>query len=186
MRLITIFLFILTSNVMGQVMVGGEVQGELYATEKVSGNVEVGHIWGRTTIMPVKSAWVNIYGDNISVGAKTDNPVLDGSVRNGYCMPHMSGKLSSDFPQQIQTITKKEILSYSDDIEYYRTSVGIITMKDNKPTSLVFTCTDYAMFDVKKHLAKLSRGITSERREAEELAGFDDLGFRSETFKARF
>ena len=177
----------MANSVSAQVTVNGKVPGELWRTAKVDGVVEVFHIWGRTATMPVKEAWVNIEGDRISVGAKCDDPVLDGKPRDGYQMADMTGKVSKEFPTQIQTITKTEMTGIGDDEEFRTTKTAMVVMKDGKPESLVFTCVDYATFDIPAFIAKVNAsGSELAKRSAEGLDEFDKLGFRVRTFRAVF
>jgi hypothetical protein len=180
-------LFLMASSVSGQVTVNGKVPGELWRTDKAKGEVEVFHVWGRTATMPVKEAWVNIDGDTISIGAKCDKPVLDGKPREGYHMAYMSGKLSKDFPTEIQTITQTEIWQLGNNQEFRTTKTATIVMDDGKPKSLVFTCIDFAMFDVKAFIKQMNdSGNILDKRSVEDLKGYDDMGFRVRKFQAVF
>ena len=174
-------------DISGQVTVNGKVPGELWRTTNVSGEVEVMHIAGRTAVMPVKDAWVNIDGDRISIGARCDNPILDGQTRKNYWMPSMRGTLSKEFPQAIQTIVDTAITGYGDNEEFRTIKTAMIVMESGKPKSLVFTVTEYADFDLPKFLKMLKgRDTAMAKREIEQLQGFDALGFRQRTFRAVF
>lgn len=187
-RMIFLVCALLCSHAMGQVQVNGKVPGELWRTSIVSGDVEVFHPWGRTVVMPVKDAWVNVDRGRIIIGARCDDPVLDGKPRTGYMMADMSGPLQTEFPDEvIQTITNTEITGVGNNEEFRTTKTAMIAMKDGKPVSLVFTSLEYAAFDVPAFIAKLrSHGGEMASREIESLQGFDDLGFRQRTFRAVF
>jgi len=185
--IVTTLMLALSNVAIGQVTVNGKVRGELWRTDKVSGVVEVFHIWGRTATMPVKEAWVNIEGDRISIGAKCNDPVLDGKPRDGYHMADMTGKVSKEFPTQIQTIVKTEMTGIGDDEEFRTTKTAMVVMKDGKPESLVFTCVDYATFDVPKFIEKMKAdGSETAKMSIDGLEEFDEMGFRQRTFTAVF
>lgn len=176
-----------TNNVHAQLRINGKVPGDLWRTKKVDGVLEVFHIWGRKATMPVKEAWINIDVDRITVGAKCQNPVLDGEPRYGYMMANMTGTLSHDFPKEIQTISNVTITQIGEHAEIYTTNTAMIVMKDGKPKSLIFTCLDYADFDIPEFVARLSAsGDEIEKRSLEGLEDFDELGFRVRTFRAVF
>jgi hypothetical protein len=177
----------ISGSASAQVTVNGKVPGDLWRTSQVDGVVEVFHIWGRTVTMPVKEAWVNIEGDRISVGAKCDQPVLDGKRRDGYHMADMTGEVSKEFPTQIQTITKTEMTGIGDDEEFRTTKTAMVVMKDGKPESLVFTCVDYSTFDIAAFIERMNaNGSELAKRSTEGLDEFDRLGFRVRTFRAVF
>lgn len=188
MRLVgLVLMFLVPCVAFGQVTVNGEVPGELWRTSKVSGEVELFHIWGRTVTLPVKDAWVNIDGDRISIGARCDNPVLDGKPRTGYMMADMSGTIRKEFPQQIQTIIKTEVTGFRDNENFLTTKSAMVVIKDGKPVSLVFTCVDYADFDLKAFIAAMKAdGSEMALRMIEGLDSFDEFGFRRRTFTAVF
>lgn len=170
-----------------QTRVSGVVPGKLWRTTQVSGEVEVFHIWGRIVAMPVKDAWVNIDGDDIAIGARCDDPVLDGKPRKGYYMAHMGGKLQTAYPaESIQTITDTQIMGYGDDSLVHVVKTAMISMKDGKPVSLIFTCTEYAMFDVPKFIEEVQSQGELAKRETETLQGFNARGFRQRRFEAVF
>ena len=183
--LIILFAVTMASNIVNaQVTINGKVPGELWRTNKVKGEVEVFHILGRTVTLPVKEAWVNIDGETISIGAKCDQPVLDGKPRDGYQMAYMSGKLSKDFPTEIQTITQTEIWQLGNNQEFRTTKTATIVMDNGKPKSLVFTCIDFAMFDVKAFIKQMNdSGNILDKRSVEDLKGYDDMGFRIRRFQ---
>lgn len=188
MRFLGVVLVLATaSNVSAQVTVNGKVSGELWRTDKVSGEVEVFHILGRTATMPIKEAWVNIDGDRISIGARCDKPILDGKPRDGFHMADMTGTISKEFPTQIQTITKTEMTRIGDDAELMTTKTAMVVLKDGKPESLCFTCVDYATFDIPAYVKRRNAsGNELAIRSAEGLGEFDKLGFRVRTFRAAF
>jgi hypothetical protein len=112
---------------------------------------------------------------------------LDGKPRDGYQMAYMSGKLSKDFPTEIQTITQTEIWQLGNNQEFRTTKTATIVMDDGKPKSLVFTCIDFAMFDVQSFIKQMNAsGGFLERQLVEELQGFDNMGFRVRKFQAVF
>jgi len=177
-------LFLMASSVSGQVTVKGKVPGELWRTDKVKGEAEVFHVLGRTVTLPVKEAWVNIDGETISIGAKCDQPVLDGKPRDGYQMADMSnGFVVTD---EIQTITKTQAWQLGNNQQFRTTKTAVVVMDGSKPKSLVFTCIDFAMFDVKSFINQMNAGGFFEKQLAEELQGFDDMGFRVRKFQAVF
>lgn len=185
----SVYLFIaINTYSFGQVRVNGEIPGEFWRTNKVSGEVELFHIWGRTTVMPVKEAWVNIVNDKITIGAKADDPVLDSKPRKDYTMSYLSGKLQKEFPgKMIQIIIDTKIVGVGNNEEFRITRTAMIAMKDGRPESLIFTCMEYAAFDIPEFIKRLKEGGgIMAKRTMEDLEGFDELGFRQRTFKAVF
>jgi hypothetical protein len=194
----------------GQIKVGGKHIGQVYRTQNVTGECEIGHIWGRTTIMPVKEAWVNIKADRevisiggggcsankehiiepwIDVGVKTDDPILDGKPRKDYY---------SHFPQayydnnsDIQIIKETEESEYEEGKVVKRMTVIMVLMKEKKPQSIVCTVIDYCDFDINQYRKELSEQIDKEdglfaKRNLEDLNTFDERGFRKIVFGGVF
>jgi len=180
------FVLAMASTAKGQVTVNGKVPGELWRTDKVAGNVEVLHAWGRTAVMPVKDVWLTLDRGVVTVGARTDEPVLDGKPRSGYSMAHFSGEWQADFPAYIQTITDRHSIGVGEKQEIRITRIAMITWSEGKPKSLIFTELAYADFDVAAFLAEVSAGGELAKRGAEGLDKFDELGFRQRTFRSVF
>ncbi len=184
---IVCFVTAMASTAVGQVTVDGKVPGELWRTDNVSGEVEVFHILGRTTVMPVKDAWVTLDGDTVTIGARTDEPVLDGKSRKGYQMANMSGNRQSDFPTYIQTITDRHSSGIGEEQDIRITRTVMITWTEGKPKSMIFTELSYADFDIAAFVAEVSAGHSElAKRSIEGLEEFDEKGFRQRTFPAVF
>jgi hypothetical protein len=189
-----------------QIKVGGKHIGEVYRTQNVTGECEIGHIWGRTTIMPVKEVWVNIKADRevipvggggcsankdyiiepwIDIGVKTDDPILDGKPRKDYYSNYPQGYYDED--SDIQIIKEAEESEYEEDKVVKRMTVIMVLMKDKKPQSLVCTVIDYCQFDINQYRTELKTkdDIFSERN-LEDLNTFDERGFRKIVFGAVF
>lgn len=166
----------------GQVMINGEVPGELWRTSDVSGEVEIIHPWGRTAVMPVKDAWVNVDGERISVGARTDDPILEGKARKGYFFRHLRGTLSKSFPPYIQTISQRSsTLVGVKEHQIYQARFAVVIFVDEAPRALHYHSVEFADFDVPEVSAKLAPlGPTGF------LDGFDSDGFRRRSFQAVF
>jgi hypothetical protein len=112
-----------------QTTVNGVVPGQLWRTNRVTGSVEVIHIGGRTALMPTKDAWVNIDGERISIGARCDQPVLDGVQQRGYFMPALHGELNKDHRNNVHTITKKEVYGWGDNFDINVVQTATIKMQ---------------------------------------------------------
>lgn len=181
MKTILIFL-LMTISCFAQTTINGKVPGKLWRTNNVQGQVEVYHPWGRTTTLPINDAWVNVEGGSISIGARCDQPILDGTQRKDYHMAAHYGKYDSS--TDIQVITKKETTGYTDEIEFKTVKTAIVVFKDGKPIFLYFTCVDHAMFDIDKALIDVSgKRLHKELREA--VKGYKD-GVRVTSFRAIF
>jgi hypothetical protein len=186
-----------------QIKVGGKHIGEVYRTQNVSGECEIGHIWGRTTIMPVKEVWVNIkpdrevFGKNkdyvsepwIDVGVKTDDPILDGKPRKDYYSHLPQGYYDSN--SDIQIIKKVEEYDYEEDKIVKSMTVIMVLMKNKKPQSVVCTVIDYCQFDIDTYRKELQTQIEKEddlfaKRNLEDLNTFDERGFRKIVFGGVF
>ena len=159
----------------------------LYETTNVSGSVEVGHVWGRTCIMPVTSVWVKIVDGNIHVGAKTDQPVLDGEVREDYRMSAMRGKLSEKFPTYVQTIKRVGSVGIWMEGEdgYNSCEIVMVSLENGLPKSVIYHRMDYANFDVQQYIEDNKNGSVLRRRSVETLEDFEG-NFRTYTFRAEF
>lgn len=149
----------------------------IYRTEKVQGEVEIFHIWGRTTVMPVKAAILQLHGPTIRVYAETDQPILDGEQRTDYHMSPLDGVANTDFPTQIQLITGRESSVLPTDQRIHQTKTAMISLQEGEPLSLVFTSIEYALFDVKAY---------NEKSVDDPLLGFNEFNFRTRTFQAIF
>jgi hypothetical protein len=185
---------LLPMSLYAQTKINEKVQGDLWRTARVSGEVAISHIWGRSVVMPVKDAWVNIVGDRIEIGARTDSPVIDGKVRSGYHMFPASGTLQmeedeySSHEYDIQTITSKGVYGIDpkdEDNVILGTATAVIHRVKGAPISLVYTYTDYANFDVRAYIeARKNSKDFFERQSIEFLEGFNDQRFRTRTFTA--
>lgn len=161
----------------------------LWTTENAVGEVEVMHAWGRTAVVEVKGAWVKIDRGHISVGAIYDDPIIDGTPMPGYLMPTISKRMNTEFPgEHLQTISHTEIIAFKEeggDINAVR--VALVSMRGGAPVSLVFTCEEYADFDIQQEIAELkSKPSVLNARAIEYLNGFDAMRFRSRSFRAVF
>ncbi len=139
-----------------QVLVNGKHVGEVFRSTKVSGEVEVCHIGGKCSVMPVNSAWINIIADSnsISIGAKTDQPVIDGLQRKNYFMPSVRGTFGElrgatiggflyDDPKGVKTFHQNSILGDGrNDILVSKTAK--VFLEDKNPVFLYFTHVEYS------------------------------------------
>ena len=139
--------------------------------------------------MPVTSVRVIRDADSISVVAETRPPVFEGKPRSGYFMPIMRGKLTEDFPQYVQTISEVEVTGIGNNEEFRTLKSAMIVFDESldRPISAVFTCTDYANFDVEDFIRRMKQdGTEMSLRAIEDLRGFNELGFRQRSFTAVF
>jgi len=169
-----------------------KVPSTLWRTSDVSGQAEVLHPWGRTATLPIIEALVDIDGDDISVWARTEQPVLEGAIRSGYWMPQLRGKVVARSASNAQAASQQvlsERVIYTSGVSSLRvcnTMTAIVVMDAGQPVSVMFTYTDYAMFDVPTFIAAAGKGGVLVQREAEALEGFDSMGIRQYGFCAVF
>ncbi len=135
--MLAITLFCTTTQ--SQVLVNGKYQGDVYRSSKVVGQVMVSHVFGKQANMPVKSAWVNIHGTEISIGANTDQPTFDGILAKNYFHRGLQGSLPEASNNKYSSMTLTDISNYtSRQGEYVTTTVATIMFKDKKPSFVYY------------------------------------------------
>ncbi len=115
--------------------------------------------------MPVKEAWINIDGDRITVGAKCDNPILDGEISLRLHDGEYDGYSFSRFPKRNSNDLKCHHYANRRTAEIYTTKNCDDLNEDGKPKSLIFTCLDYAISIIPEFVARLSASAMKSRNE---------------------
>lgn len=98
--------------------------------------------------------------------------------------------LIQDIPMRPRYLVRAKYEEMCNDMlesELNVTMVATVILKDGAPVSVSFTSTEYAAFDVPAYITRLrAEGGFMAEQEAEDMKGFDSLGFRIRTYLAVF
>lgn len=166
------------------IIVSQKMEDFVWVAMNVKGTTELINDAGQTINVPISSMWVKFHNNRFTLGVDVKSLLNNGQSTEGFFFPTLSGPFSIDFPENIQILSDKQIISVGSN-HIHRTRTAILIIGGDSSYKYIktahFVTVDYADFNIQKVLQEpiddLTKGFLKE---------FNEQNIRSSFFTAVF